>query len=156
MRTSIPLRGFRGIIALLLLMACEPPAPKHKPAKFVEHKRVVDLTMAMPAGFTAHYNAIADSWRFESPTTTIVFERTPEASTASPEALRQTLHIDGKIEDRRGLSDGFTTTFALKDGAHALYVVRQIYNHDWFRCVSPVASDDVLALCNSLKRRRHR
>jgi hypothetical protein len=135
-------------------VACEPPAPKHKVEKYVEHKRVVSLTMTVPAGFTAHYNAIADSWRFESPQGTVMFERTPEASTASPEALRQVLHIDGKIEDRHGLDDGFTTTFALKDGSRALYVVRQIYNHDWFRCVSAVASDDVLALCKSLKRPR--
>ena len=145
MRTSIGL----GLI-VCALAACEPPAPKHKPQKFVEHKRVVDLTMAVPDGFTAHYNAISDSWRFESAQGTVVFERTPEASTASPDALRQALHIDARIVDRQGISDGFVAKFANGE----MYVVRQIYNHDWFRCVSPVASDDVLALCKSLKRPR--
>lgn len=144
----------RTSIALFLLVACEPPAPKHKPAKYVAHKNVANLTMAVPAGFTAHYNAIADSWRFESPETSVVFERTPEASTLSPEALRQALHITGQIENRHGLDDGFSTTFVLPDQSRVLYVVRQIYNHDWFRCVSTVPSDDVLALCKSLKRPR--
>lgn len=143
----------RTSIAFWLLVACEPPAPKHH-EKIVIHKNVANLTMAVPAGFEAHYNAIADSWRFTSPASTILFERTPEASTLSPEALRQALHIDGEIEARKGLSDGFTTTFAMKDGTHALYVVRQISNNDWFRCVSTSPSDEVLALCKSLKRPR--
>jgi len=146
----------RTSIALLLLVACEPPAPKHKPEKLVVHKNVANLTMALPIGFAAHYNAIADSWRFASESTTVVFERTPEASTLSPEALRQTLGIDGEIENRKGLDDGFMTTFVLKDQTHALYVVRQIYNHDWFRCVSNAPSEDVLALCKSVKRPRSR
>ncbi len=146
----------RTSIALWLLVACEPPAPKHKPEKFVEHKRVVDLAMTVPADFTAHYNAITDSWRFESAQTTVTFERTPEAATLSPEALRQALRIDAQIEDRHGLNDGFSTTFLMKDGSRAMYVVRQIHNHDWFRCVSPVVSEDVLALCKSLKRPRRR
>lgn len=144
----------RTSIALLVLLACEPPAPKHEPEKYVAHNHVADLTMAVPAGFTAHYNAITDSWRFESPETTVVFERTPEASTLSPEALRQALHIDGEIESRHGLNDGFSTTFVQKDQSRVLYVVRQIYNGDWFRCVSPVVSDDIVALCKSLKRPR--
>ena len=144
----------RTSIALLLLVACEPPAPKHKPEKYVEHKRVMNLTMALPDGFTAHYNAITDSWRFESAATTVVFERTPEASATSPDALRQALAIHDPIENRRGIDDGFVTTFA--NGA--LYVVRQIYNHDWFRCVATVTSDElrdeVIALCKSLERPR--
>ena len=144
----------RTSIALLLLVACEPPAPKHKPEKYIEHKQVASLTMAVPSGFTAHYNAITDSWRFVSSATTVVFERTPESSTVSPEALRQALGLDAQIEERHGLNDGFTTTFVMKDGSRALYVVRQLSNHDWFRCVSPISSDDVLALCKSLKRPR--
>jgi hypothetical protein len=154
MRTSIARGELRGIIALVLLIACEPPAPKHKPEKYVAHKNVADLTMALPAGFTAHYNAIADRWRFSSETANVVFERTPEASTLSPEALRQALRIDAQIENRQGLNDGFALTFVAKDGTRTLYVVRQIYNHDWFRCVSTDSSDAVLALCKSLKRPR--
>lgn len=146
MRTSIAL--------LVLLVACEPPAPKHKPEKYALHKRVVNLTMAVPDGYTAHYNAITDSWRFVSSATTVVFERTPEASALSPEALRQALHLDAQIESRQGLNDGFSTTFVAKDGTRTLYVVRQIYNNDWFRCVSPDPGDDVVGLCKSLKRPR--
>jgi hypothetical protein len=142
------------IALLLLLVACEPPAPKHKPQKYVAHKRVVNLTMTVPDGYTAHYNAITDSWRFVSSANTVVFERTPEASALSPEALRQALHLDAQIESRPGLNDGFSTTFVAKDGKRTLYVVRQIYNHDWFRCVSPDPSDDVASLCKSLKRPR--
>jgi hypothetical protein len=143
MRTSIAL-------VWIVLVACEPPAPKHKPEKFVAHKHVADLTMVLPPGFTAHYNAITDSWRFVSSATTVMFERTPESSTASPDALRQVLDIDARIVDRQGIRDGFVAKFESGD----VYVVRQIHNHDWFRCVSPVTNDDVLALCKSLKRPR--
>lgn len=154
MRTSFAL-----VFVVPGLVACEPPAPTHKREKYVEHKRVADLTMALPPGFAAHYNAITDSWRFESPATSVVFERTSEESMLSPEALRQALHVDAQIETRAGLDDGFATTFVMKDtGTRDVYVVRQISNHDWFRCVSRVPSDDlrdqVLALCKSLKRPR--
>ena len=96
---------------VLGLVACEPPAPKHKPEKFVAHKHVADLTMTLPAGFEAHYNAITDSWRFASPDTTVVFERTPEASTAGPDAFRQYLGIKAELVKRQGINDGFIATF---------------------------------------------
>jgi hypothetical protein len=150
------------ISLLLVLLACGDPKPKKAaPAPVVEHKKVDDIAMTLPAGWTSSYAATDDKWTFTGTDGSIVtFERTPEASAASPEALRQWLRFNvwdkatqAEIEKREPLNDGFAVTFGL-GGKHETYVIRQIYPDDWFRCFS--TSDQTLELCKSLKRPKRR
>lgn len=160
----------RTSFLVLLLVACGETKTEKAPAKsVVEHKKVDNIAMVLPDGWTSSYSPDADKWTFGvGDVTHVVFERTPVASAASPEALRQWLRFnvwdkgaEAEIESRETINDGFAATFVVRPGERReTYVIKQIYNDDWFRCVSSIVDatlrEHALALCKSLKRPKRR
>lgn len=150
----------RTSVLLLLVVACGDPKRESKAAPAVERRTVDTIAMTLPEGWTSSYDAGNDRWTLTRDRETIVFERTPEASAASPEALRQWLRFnvwdkgtEAEIVSREALDDGFAVTFSLS-GRRETYVIKQIHRDDWFSCFS--SSEQTLALCKSLKRSKQR
>lgn len=150
----------RTSVLLLLVVACGDPKRESKAAPPVERRKVDTIAMTLPEGWASSYDANNDRWTFTRDRETILFERTPEASAASPEALRQWLRFnvwdkgtEAEIVSREALADGFAVTFS-RSSRRETYVIKQIHPDDWFRCFS--TSEQTLALCTSLKRRSKR
>jgi hypothetical protein len=133
------------------------------------------LSMTVPDGWTARFDADDDKWLFESSpladgrTATAVFERAPRPMAAGPEALRHHLATHAwsagtkaDIASRKGVRDGFAVTFVVHTtrdpelSRREVHIIREL-GSEWYRCVSLAVPSEaieraVLALCTSIKR----